>query len=152
MKPRVLSLLILAFSSIFIQAQTLIIHHNDGTMTNVALYLKPRVVFDGELVRITSAVLDMEYPKENVLKFSYEGMANDIQIPFADAEHSSEAGQLVFHGIEGTDKVAVYNDKGIRLHLNLVRQGNDICLPLADIPSGVYVLSVNGKSSKFLKP
>ncbi len=133
-------------------AQTLVLHHADGTTTDVELYLMPRIQFQNDHVLITSSVLDMDYPKENVLRFSYKGVTNDVKAVKRDADYSRENGRLVFHGIGQTDKVAVYNTNGIRVPVRLSRSGNDVILPLASIPSGVYVLSVNGRTSKFSKP
>ena len=133
-------------------AQTLVLHHADGTTTDVELYLMPRIQFQNDHVLITSSVLDMDYPKESVLRFSYKGVTNDVKAVKRDADYSRENGQLVFHGIGQTDKVAVYNTNGIRVPVRLSSSGNDVTLPLASIPSGVYVLSVNGRTSKFSKP
>ena len=133
-------------------AQTLVLHHADDTTTDVELYLMPRIQFQNDHVLITSSVLDMDFPKENVLRFSYKVVTNDVKAVKRDADYSRENGQLVFHGIDQTDKVAVYNMNGIRVPIRLIRSGNDVTLPLASIPSGVYVLSVNGRTSKFSKP
>ena len=133
-------------------AQTLVLHHDDGTTTDVELYLMPHIQFQNDHVLITSSVLDMDFPKENVLRFSYKWPTNDVKAVKRDADYSRENGQLVFHGIDQTDKVAVYNTNGIRVPVRLIRSGNDVTLPFASIPSGVYVLSVNGRTSKFSKP
>ena len=90
-------------------AQTLVLHHANGTTTDVELYNMPLIQFDGDKVTITSTVLDMEYPKENVLRFTYRGSADAIKTVKADANYSLEDGQLVFHGIKQSDDVAVYN-------------------------------------------
>ena len=147
-----LFLALLLFVVTGLKAQTLVLHHADGTTTDVQLYLMPRIQFQNDRVLITSTVLDMDYPKENVLRFSYKDVTNGIEAVKNKAELSRENGHLVFHGIQQSDKVAVYNVSGIRVPVTLSRQGNDVILPLSAIPSGVYVLSVNGRTSKFTKP
>ena len=134
-----------------LQAQTLVLHHADGTTTDVELYTKPQVKFQKDKVIITSTVLDMEYPKSNVLRFTYKGLTNGIETVKSNADFSRENGQLVFRGILQSDQVAVYNASGIRIPVALTRQGNDVLLPLSAIPSGVYLISVNGRTSKFTK-
>ena len=131
---------------------TLVLYHADGTTTDVALYLKPRVVFDGDMVRITSTVLDMEYPKSNILRFSYKGSGTGITAPKNEADYTREGDRLVFHGISSSDKVAVYNSDGIRVPVHLSTTIDGVSLSLSSISKGVYVLSVNGKTSKFVKP
>ena len=131
---------------------TLVLWHADGTTTDVALYLMPKVEFQNDKVRITSTVLDMEYPKENILRFSYKGNGTGISSPKTEADYSQEGDCLVFHGITSTDKVAVYTTNGIRVPAHLTAAGDGVILSLSSIPQGVYVLSVNGKSSKFTRP
>ena len=152
MKKLVITLFVFFSAQLSLNAQTLVLHHADGTTTDVALYLMPRIQFQNDRVLIVSPVLDMDYPKENVLRFSYKGVTNEVKAVKRDADYSRENGHLVFHGIGQTDEVAVYNTNGIRVPVRLSHSGNDVTLPLASIPSGVYVLSVNGRTSKFSKP
>lgn len=134
-------------------SQILVLHHADGSTTDVELYLMPRVNFEADKVLITSTILDMEYPKENILRFTYKSKDTKINAPKANVKYSTENGQLVFHGVKSTDKVAVYTVNGIRVPVQLTHTaGNDVVLPLASVPSGVYLLNVNGKTSKFTKP
>ena len=114
-KILILAMLMFALNASAQNNATLVLHHADGTTTDVALYLKPRVVFDGDLVRITSTVLDMEYPKSNILRFSYTGKGSSISNPQSEASFTREGDRLIFHGIGSTDKVAVYNSDGIRV-------------------------------------
>ena len=146
-----ITLLLMLFGSNHAVAQTLVLHHANGTTTDVELYNMPLVQFDGDKVTITSTVLDMEYPKEDVLRFTYRGSADAIKAVKAEADYSLNDGQLVFHGISQTDNVAVYNASGVRVAARFMRQGGNVSLSLASIPAGVYVLSVNGKTSKFTK-
>ena len=134
------------------KAQTLVLHHADGTTTDVELYTQPQVLFENDKVLIVSTVLNMEYPKDDVLRFTYKGSANSIKSPQADADFTREGGQLVFHGIQPTAAIAVYTANGIRVPVTVQRSGTSATLPLSAIPSGVYLLSVNGRTSKFTKP
>lgn len=133
-------------------AQTLMLHHADGTTTDVELYTLPQVKFKNDKVLIISTVLNMEYPKENILRFTYKGGSTNISSPTGKANYSLQGEQLVFRGIKSGDLVAVYTVKGIRVPVSIQRNGNIATLPLSAIPSGVYLLNVNGKTSKFTKP
>lgn len=135
-----------------VSAQTLVLHHANGTTTDVQLYTLPQVKFEGDKVLITSTVLDMEYPKQDVLRFTYKGGGSGISKPNGKAEYSQENGQLVFRGIKSTDNIAVHTAKGIRVPVRIQRSGSTATLPLSAIPSGIYLLSVNGRTSKFTKP
>jgi len=119
----------------------------------VELFIQPRIEFQGDRVLITSSVLVMDYAKEDILRFTYKGgttvAVKDVK---KQADCTQRDGQLVFHGITGQDKVAVYNANGVRMPIRLTVSGNDATLSLNAIPKGVYLLSVNGRTSKFTKP
>ena len=131
---------------------TLVLWHADGTTTDVALYLMPRVEFKNDKVIITSTILDMEYPKSDILRFSYKGNGTDIKTPKSEADYSQEGDRLVFHGVSSTDRVAVYTSNGIRVPVHLSATNDGVTLSLTSIPQGVYILSVNGRTSKFTRP
>ena len=147
-----LVLLLVLFISNPAKAQTLVLLHADGTTTDVQLYTQPQVKFQNNKVLITSSVLNMEYPKENILRFTYKGGSANISSPTEKASFSQQGEQLVFRGIKAEDKLAVYNTSGIRVPVTIKRDGDTATLPLSAIPSGVYLLNVNGKTSKFAKP
>ena len=130
---------------------TLVLWHPGGTTTEVELYKQPRVQFMNDSVFITSTVLDMKYRADEVLRFSYKGEGTGIALPQSETVYSQEDGRLVFHGVKSTDHVALYNANGIRVPVRLSTSGDGMSLSLSSIPQGVYVLSVNGKTSKFTK-
>ena len=131
---------------------TLVLWHADGTTTDVELYLRPRIEFTGEKVLITSTVLNMEYPKTDILRFTYKGEGTGISAPRQDSDYSQDGDRLVFHGINATDQVAVYTTNGIRIPVRLSATSDGLALPLSALPKGAYILSVNGRTSKFVRP
>lgn len=143
-------LLLIAFGKV--NAQTLVLWHADGSTTDVELLTQPKVLFENGKVLITSTVLDMEYPKESIVRFTFKGTTSYIKDSKKEADYSNENGRLVFHGIKQTEKVAVYKVNGIRVPVQLTRIGEDIVLSLSQIPKGIYLLSVNGYTSKFTRP
>ena len=134
------------------KGQTLVLWHSDGRTTDVELLTQPKVTFVNDKVLITSTILDMEYPKQDILRFTYKGSPTGLQDPKKETDFSYEDGRLVFHGIKQTDKVAVYKVNGIRVPVHLTYSGTDVVLSLSQIPQGVYLLSVNGCTSKFTRP
>lgn len=133
-------------------AQTLVLHHPGGTTTDVELFTQPRIEFQGDRVLITSPVLNIEYPKTEVLRFTYKGSTLAVTSPKAEADVSRDGDRLVFHNVKAADQVAVYTAKGIRVPVRLTCTGSDAVLSLSQIPQGVYLLSVNGRTSKFTRP
>ena len=153
-KPLIYNLFLLAFA---LQASaqdnvSLVLWHADGTTTDVELYLKPRIEFIGDKVCISSDSLKMEYSKTDILRFTFKGEGTGITAPQSEANYNQEGDRLVFHGINAADKVAVYTANGVRVPVRLTTTSDGFSLPLSSIPSGVYILSVNGKTSKFVRP
>lgn len=133
-------------------AQTLVLHHANGTTTDVQLYTMPQVKFEGDKVLITSTVLNMEYPKQDVLRFTYKGGTLGISSPNAKGNVSQENGHLVFHGIKVTDPIAVHTSNGIRVPVRIQRGGSTATLPLNALSKGIYLITINGRTFKFTKP
>lgn len=151
MKKLLLIILIMFMGIIPMSAQTLVLHHANGKTTDVELLTMPQVKFENDKVLITSTVLNMEYPKEDILRFTYKNNSSGINKPTVKADVSQENGQLVFHGISSSEKIAVYKTNGIRVPVRITRHGDSVSLPLNSIPAGIYLLNVNGKTSKFTK-
>ncbi len=131
---------------------TLVLWHADGTTTDVELYLRPRIEFSGDKIFIMSTVLNMEFSKDDIVRFSYKGEGTGIDSPRQDADYSQEGDRLVFHGISSTDQVSVYNTNGVRVPVRLSATSNGFALPLSALSKGIYLLNVNGKTSKYVRP
>lgn len=61
------------------QTQALVLHHADGSTTDVELYTEPKITFSTDKVFIRSSVLDMEWDAVNVLRFSFKGRATGVK-------------------------------------------------------------------------
>ena len=130
---------------------TLVLWLSDGTKTDIEVSQLPQIKFENEKVIITSSVLNMEYNAEEVLRFTYKGEGTAISPVQDEAGVSQENGRLVFHGISSANQVSVYSAKGTRIPVRLSNNGGIYSLFLSPIPSGVYILKINGKTSKFTK-
>ena len=157
MKPHsilITTILLLAlFCSGSLNAQNLILWHSDGTTTEVDLLNRPLVKFvKDKVLVVTSTIINLEYDKNDVLRFTYSGSMEDgINSPVAEANMEQKDGRIIIHDVKTVDKVAVYKTNGIRVPVHFSFQGNDVVLSLSQIPSGIYLFSVNGRTSKFTK-
>ena len=154
MKPKqtfITVLLLIILGSMKVHAQTLVLWHSDGTTTDVELFTQPNVRFVKDKVLVTSSVVNLEYDEKDVIRFTYKGKSTGITSPLPDSDYSQENGQIVFHNVKATDKIALYKANGIRVPVRLTHQGNSATLSLSSIPSGIYLINVNGRTSKFTK-
>lgn len=147
----IMILLLALFNSESVQAQSLILWHSDGKTTEVELYTQPRVLFVKDKVLVTSPVIDLEYDKNEIVRFTYKGENTNVGSQLKETDFEQKEGQMIFHNVKSVDKVAVYKANGIRIPVHLSFQGNSAVLSLAPIPSGIYLLSVNGQTTKFTK-
>lgn len=134
-----------------LRAQTLVLHHADGTTTDVDLFTTPRIHFQNDKVLITSTVLDMEYSKDDIFRFTYKGIATNIDKPTNNENFKQENDKLVFYGVKAADNIALYKQNGIRVPVRVQKNGSMITLPLSHLSQGIYILNVNGRTSKFTK-
>lgn len=143
--------IMMLFGITTVKAQTLVLLHADGTTTDVELATKPKVTFENNKVLITSTILNIEYPKKDVLRFTFKSSSTGMQSVRNNVGYSNENGELVFHGVNNTDKIGVYTVKGIRVPAKIKRSGSQATLSLSALSSGVYIINVNGRTSKIVK-
>ncbi len=134
-----------------LHAQNLVLWHPDGSTTDVELYTQPHVLFIQNKVVITSSVLDMEYDKSDIVRFTYKGKDTGISSNTKKTDFEQKDNKIILHNVRAVDKVAIYKSNGIRLPVHIIHDANDVILSLSSIPSGIYLLSVNGRTSKFTK-
>lgn len=135
-----------------LHAQTLVLWHADKSTTEVVLYTKTKVNFKDGKMYITSTVLNMEYDAADVLRFTYKGKSLGIKNVRKEADYSMKNGKIVFHGVKKYDKIGVYMLNGIKVPVNLDRSETEATLPVSALQSGAYLVKINSKTFKFVKP
>ncbi len=132
------------------EVETLHIWMADGTETTVQLYTRPQIIFGSDVVRVTSPVQSLEFPASDVVRFTYSGIpiATEVNSIQDEASYRQEGENLYFSGQLTPDKILLYSSDGKILPVNIRQAGSRLCLSLSSIPQGIYILSVNGKTSK----
>lgn len=132
------------------QTQTLVLWHANGTTTDVDLYTDPKVTFTDTTLLISSTVLDMEFPAEEIVRFTYKERDTSIESLKDTIDFRQEDGCIRFNGLRG--HVAIYRPDGFRIPVPLTIEGvGKAILPLSSLPRGTYIISVNGRTSKFIR-
>lgn len=131
---------------------TLNIHLADGTVQSVQLYTRPQVTFEDDRVVFTSPVATFSYDAKQVLRFTYSGIQSDkASFPQAKDLFRQQGEQLLFDPSVKTSAIHLFTEDGRRLPVSLVTSNGRPSLSLKSLPAGVYVLSVNGQTSKLMK-
>ena len=136
------------------EPNSLCIFFADGTSTSIQLYTRPRVTFEGDGVCIRSSVAEFSYPASDVLKFHYR--VNDITVGVDDAEATKEAFRqegenITFDATIPASAIQLFAEDGKRVPVSLATTAGRPTLSITNLPAGVYMLSVNGRTSKFVK-
>ena len=133
------------------KGQILVVKHPNGNTTDIELLTQPQIKFQNEKVLITSTVLSMEYPKEDILAFTFKGKTTGINHFKDNLHYTQENDRIIFHGLKSSEKVSVYNIKGIRIPANVQCVDGKVTFPVSPIPSGIYLLKINGKTFRLTK-
>ena len=146
-------LLLLLAGCITSSAQVLVLLHANGQTTEIELFKKPKVTFSDDKMLITSPVLDLEFPATEILRFTYQDKSTDIHAIDASDDVKRENDRLVFSNVTKSDAIAVYTLNGIRVPVKATLEGGDrASLLLSSMPSGAFLVKVNGRTLKYTKP
>lgn len=130
---------------------SLVVTLADGTTTSYELYTRPRVTFINDSVKIVSPTVFAEYLATNVLRFNYHVAATAIEKTTAGSEFSRQGEYLVFGGNVSADDVKLFTANGMAVPVTLTATGGSLRLRVTSLQRGVYLVSINGKTFKFMK-
>src|SRR5574344_434629 len=153
MKRLIPTLLLLCTVFISVHSEnvaSLVITHSAGTTTSYQLFTKPRVTFVGDSVKMTSATVTAEYPASDVFRFNYT-MPTAIENISADSRMKSDGEYLIFSGKLKADQVKLYTTDGKEAPADFTETQNGIRLRLSTLQRGVYMININGRTTKFMK-
>ena len=151
---KVLMTFIILCSALSLQAQertTLNVWFADGTTTAFLLYTRPLVTFEGDKVVISSPVAKFTYDAKEVLRFTYSKTGNAVKTPKDDASFKKDGEQIIFDATVKSSDIQLFTEDGKRLPASLSSVNDRSTLSLKNLPAGVYLLNVNGRTSKILK-
>lgn len=135
------------------EKNALIIHLKDGTLTTVLLDELPLATFSEGRLRVSSSDLSLELPRADVLRFTYAYVdPSEIAFHGMGIPNSSLVdGVLSLSGLQPEAVVRLYFNNGRLLDELSVPSDGRVNVSLADYPSGVYMLQVDGLTYKFTK-
>ena len=134
------------------QGPTLVLHKADGKTQEVELYTMPRIQMTADKMVISSAVLNVEYAKTEVVRFTFKNVATGVSAVNSEPAFRIDEDRITFHGVPEADAVRVYNVNGVQLPVSLNSEGTDAMLPLTQLPQGVYLICINGRTIKIVRP
>lgn len=154
---RNLSVLILALAiSAVSQAQTsqrLVVWQKSGEKVFFDLLENPRTTFEGANLVITTSTLTVNYPLEQVQRYTYELQASGIENSNINKpvriRHDNDA--LYLENLKPDICISLYTADGKLVSSQKADDSQTIIISLANRPAGVYIVKANGVIYKMLK-
>ena len=136
------------------ERNALVVHLKDGTSTTFLLDEEPRATFSDGALKVVSSSLSMEFPREEVLRFTYgysdaKGM---LMLPAETFSGVIENDVFCLSGLNSNVVVRLFSVDGKLLSEVRTNGDGKVNIPLDAYPSGVYVLQSKGFIHKFTKP
>ena len=146
-----LLLSIIAIQFGYADTPKLILHHPDGTTTEVELYVLPVIEFKGNRLTVSSDIVNLDFEQSDVVRFTYSGIIKNTGIAGPKSDVVQQDQHLVFKGVKRGDKVNIYTIDGKKVPVVPTMRNGDAVLPLSALERGTYLLKVNNRTSKFMK-
>ena len=147
------SLLFIAGYNEYALSQQLVVWMKNGEKVYYNLKEYPKTTFSGSNVVITTNTMEVAYPLEQVLRYTYENLASDIEALLTDKEVyvSREGDVITFQNLHSAQPIQVFSIDGKLLETHSVNDKQSTSLSLNAYPTGVYIVKVNGTTYKMMK-
>ena len=131
----------------------LVVWSKDGTKVAYALTEKPKITFTETDLVITAEGVDVNYPLENMSRFTYE--ANDDtairDLKTDDVSFKLDGESLLFLDLSPNSTVSLNALNGNVIISKTVQTAGEYAFPLSNLNAGVYLVTVNGLTYKIVK-
>lgn len=132
-------------------SQTLLIWNETSVLQKVDLKKKPVVTLLDDKFVVDGEGISLEYDITDVRRFTYEGLETGINNAKAQPVVRRYDDRIVLCDVKSESVVSLHMLDGKSVPVKLVSEGSDMVLRLNDLPAGVYLLTVNGRTTKLMK-
>ncbi len=135
------------------QTDRLIVWHKDGQKTYYDLEEKPKTTFVGTDIVITTSTMTINYPLEQVLRYTYELQPSGIEnINMSKPVRVSQRGDnIVFENLKKGTRILLFSTDGKQLASQNADGSKSITISLGNRPAGVYIVKANNITYKMMK-
>ena len=131
----------------------LVVWANDGSKVAYALAEKPKITFTETDMIITAEAVDVNYPLDNMLRFTYE--ANDDtairDLKTDKVSFKLDGESLLFMDLSPNSTVSLHTLNGESVFSKTVQTAGEYSFPLSNLTTGVYLVTVDGLTYKIVK-
>lgn len=132
---------------------TLTVTLTNGQKQHISLYDAPLVTMDDTSLSIKTEKLALQFSLDNVETFTYDDTleVSGIMSIGADGTFCQEGEFLLFGQSTVPRHVLVSNVSGIVVESFEIKAGEAYSFSLERLPKGVYIISVDGLTTKFIR-
>lgn len=130
---------------------TLVFEMRDGSIANFLLTEKPTLTFSGEFIKIVSEYCSAEFPRNSIRKYHFCNQApTAVTETLLKSTVALDDNILVICDLPENTVIKIYTVGGVLAKSATVNAGN-CSVSLDDLVAGLYVVSYNNTTFKFLK-
>ena len=135
-----------------IQAQQLVIWLKSGEKIVYNLEENPKTSFSSTDVIISTNTITVNYPSEQVLKYTYDMSSTSVdKIEKNELVVSKNGNTIIFENLQQGGSIQIYSLDGTLLSSTKITDGKSTTVSLESYPSGIYLIKVNDSTYKILK-
>ncbi|MBE6318938.1 MAG: T9SS type A sorting domain-containing protein [Bacteroidales bacterium] len=152
MKKTILSVILMAFG-VLSHAESyegILVMLVDGTTTTISFSEKPVIKFQSDKLVVHSDAVSTEFDRLKVARFNYVTDLSGVDgIDRSAVTIGNNGSTLYLSGLPTDSAIDVYSSDGKLLES--VRATSNHTIEISGLPAGVYIVSVNGVSTKITK-
>ena len=133
----------------------IIVELSSGKKMEFRLDDHPKLVFDGQTIKLTADGVQVEYAPLDLMKLTMGQVPN---VSSGIEEHTSaqndikvEAGFVRLNGFKEGDSIAVYSSNGAKLAEYRIGFNGSLVIPISSLPTGIYEIKTNKQFIKILR-
>ena len=153
MKKTILSVILMAFG-VLSHAESyegILVTLVDGTTTTISFSEKPVIKFQSDKLVVHSDAVSTEFDRSKVSRFNYVGDVTtrvDVVVK-NDVKVFNKGGVLLFANLPVNSEIRLFSADGKLLKRDI--STDNYVLNITDFSSGIYIVKVNGVSTKIVK-
>lgn len=140
-------LLLFAISASASERVALVVELRDGSVTRIFLADKPRITFASGLMNIVSDALSLEFDRRDVRKYHFVKENTDSIRGIEEPKVSVVNNTIV---ISGVTAVGIYDSNGMLMKHTAITS-DAFSISVNDLSTGIYIVTFNNTTFKFLK-
>jgi len=148
-----LFLVLLGGNETLAQTQRLVVWQKDGEKVVFDLSERPKTVFEGTDIVISTSTMIVSYPIDRVLRYTYELKPSGIENTNISKSIiiSQNGDELLLENLHQGTCIQVFSTDGKLISTQIADGRKTTIISLATSPSGVYVVKANDVTYKLMK-